>query len=155
MFTPLTAAHRADYLRFAQAFYRSDAVDHPIPLAHMERTFDAILEGSPYLAGYLFTHQGEPAGYALLMRSWSQEAGGPVVWVDELYVDSAFRGHGLGGAFLKALPDLFPGAAGFRLELEPDNTGARALYARLGFQPLWYDQMIFPAKSPLDGEDPL
>ena len=43
----------------------------------------------------------------------------------------------------------------FALELEPDNTGARALYARMGFQPLGYAQMIFPQKSPLDGEDPL
>lgn len=155
MFTPLTAAHRADYLRFAKAFYCSDAVEHPIPLSHMERTFDALAAGSPYLAGFLLTHQGAPAGYALLMKTWSQEAGGLTVWADELYVDPAFRGHGLGGAFLKALPALFPDAAAFRLELEPDNTGARALYARLGFQPLGYAQMIFSQKSPLDGEDPL
>ena len=101
MFTPLTAAHRADYLRFAKAFYCSDAVEHPIPLSHMERTFDALAAGSPYLAGFLLTHQGAPAGYALLMKTWSQEAGGLTVWVDELYVDPAFRGHGLGGAFLR------------------------------------------------------
>lgn len=155
MFTPLTAAHRADYLRFAKAFYHSDAVDHAIPLSHMARTFDALTAGSPYLAGYLLTRQGTPAGYALLMKTWSQEAGGLTVWVDELYVDPAFRGAGLGGAFLTALPALFPDAAAFRLELAPGNTGARALYARLGFQPLDYAQMILSAKSPLDGEDPL
>ena len=76
MFTPLTAAHRADYLRFAKAFYCSDAVEHPIPLSHMERTFDALAAGSPYLAGFLLTHQGAPAGYALLMKTWSQGVGG-------------------------------------------------------------------------------
>ena len=38
MFQPLTPAHRADYLALVQAFYGSDAVDHPIPLSHAEAT---------------------------------------------------------------------------------------------------------------------
>lgn len=147
MFEPLTAAHRADYLAMVGRFYSSDAVDHAIPLAHAEATFDAVLAGSPYLAGYLLTHAGRTAGYALLMKTWSQEAGGMVVWVDELYVDAAFRGRGLGAAFLRALPDLFPEAAAFRLELTPCNEGARALYTRLGYAPLGYEQMLLLRKT--------
>lgn len=147
MFEPLTAAHRADYLAMVQDFYGSDAVDHTIPLSHAERTFDAILAGSPYVAGYLFTQGDRPAGYALLMKSWSQEAGGLVVWVDEVYVDAAFRGTGLGSAFLAALPDLIPEAAAFRLELTPCNEKARALYTRLGYVPLAYAQMILHRKT--------
>ena len=52
MFQPLTPAHRADYLALVQAFYGSDAVDHPIPLSHAEATFDAIPHGSPLPAGH-------------------------------------------------------------------------------------------------------
>ena len=147
MFQPLTPAHRADYLALVQAFYGSDAVDHPIPLSHAEATFDAIAHGSPFLAGYLFLHAGQAAGYALLMKTWSQEAGGLVVWLDELYIAPAFQGHGLGSAFLRALPDLFPTAAAFRLEVTPCNQGARNLYSRMGYAPLGYEQMILTPQT--------
>ena len=76
-----------------------------------KRPSTPIAHGSPFLAGYLFLHAGQAAGYALLMKTWSQEAGGLVVWLDELYIAPAFQGHGLGSAFLRALPDLFPNAA--------------------------------------------
>ena len=142
MLIPFDAAHREAYLAMARDFYASDAVDHPIPPAQMERTYDQVLAGSPYVAGYLFSHQGRIAGYALLMKTWSQEAGGIVVWVDEIYVAPEARGAGLGTAFFQALPSLFPEAAAFRLELEPDNQKARALYGRMGFSPLGYDQMV-------------
>ena len=142
MFTPLAPCHREDYLRMAEAFYHSDAVDHLVPPSHFSAAFDALVAGSPYLSGFALTQDGQVAGYALLMKTWSQEAGGLTVWVDELYVEPLFRGHGLGREFLEALPRIFPEAVAFRLELAPDNHRAESLYGRLGFRPLAYRQMI-------------
>lgn len=137
-----TSSDRADYCRLAHEFYRSDAVDHTIPDDFISRTADAVLAGTPYAAIYMLEQDGQLAGYALLALTWSQEAGGLAVWVEELYVLPQFRGQGLGSAFFRELEGLYPSAARFRLEIEPDNLRARALYAKMGFEGLNYGQMI-------------
>ena len=80
---------------------------------------------------------GEAAGYAILSRSFSPESGSPICWIEELYIRPAFRGYGLGTKFLSSVREEFPSAR-LRLEVEPENTGAVALYKRLGFTPLEY-----------------
>ena len=45
------------------------------------------------------------AGYALLAKTFSQEAGGLVVWLDEMYVRPAYRSKGLG-------PSVSPSSSG-------------------------------------------
>jgi GNAT superfamily N-acetyltransferase len=78
-------------------------------------------------------------GYALLASFWSNEQGGEVCVVDELYLVPEVRGRGLATGFLKALArgDLpwFADAVALELEVTPHNARARALYRRLGFSP--------------------
>ena len=142
MLRHFSPADRAAYLQMAHDFYRSEAVDHTIPDSHLERTVDALLDGSPFAAAYLLEADGKTAGYVLLALTWSQEGGGLTVWVDELYVLPEFRGQGLGSACFRELRALYPAAARFRLELAPDNLRARALYERMGYQNLDYRQMV-------------
>lgn len=89
------------------------------------------------------SRMGKTAGYALLARSFSQEAGGMVTWIEELYIRPEFQGHGLGTAFFQFLEAQNDGTVKrYRLEYEPDNLRGAALYRRLGFTPLTYGQMI-------------
>ena len=134
---------RTLYLEMAREFYQTDAVSHPVPEAYFVRTYDELLRGSPYAEGYILECDGQDAGYALLARSFSQEAGGPVVWVDELYVRPQFRGRGVGKRFLAGLTELVgPQVRRLRLEVSPGNTRAARLYAGFGFAPLEYRQMV-------------
>lgn len=142
MLRPITAADEPVYCRLAHEFYRSNAVAHPIPDSHIRRTFQTILSGSPYAAAYLIEDGGQTAGYALLAVTWSQEGGGQTVWIEELYILPAFQGRGLGRSFFEALPRLYPQAARFRLEVEADNLRAKALYQRMGFDFLDYQQLV-------------
>lgn len=142
MLRRFTAADRAAYLQMAHDFYRSDAVDHVIPDSYIEKTADAVLAGTPFASIYLLEADDQTAGYALLAHTWSQEGGGETVWVDELYLLPQFRGQGLGTAFFTKLRERFPNTARFRLEIEPDNEKARALYRRMGYKPLNYQQMV-------------
>lgn len=142
MLRPFTAADRAAYLQMAHDFYRSDAVDHVIPDSYIEKTADALLAGTPFASVYMLEFQGALAGYVLLLHGWSQEGGGPTIWVDELYVLPQFRGCGLGTEVFQTLPTLYPETARFRLELEPDNHRAQALYAKMGYKVLNYRQMV-------------
>ncbi len=135
-------------------FYHSPAVCHPVPPAYFERTFDQLIQNGPYAEAYMFMHNKEASGYALLAKTWSNEAGGLVIWLEEIYIRPEFRGAGLGSAFLVFLEEKYKHiVARFRLEVEPDNEAAIRLYNRLQYQKLPYQQMIRPIseQDSLDG----
>ena len=78
--------------------------------------------------------EGRVAGYALLVAFWSNEYGGEVCCVDELYVVPGARGRGFGSALFEGIGRLWgrePVAVA--LEVRPENTRALSLYRRLGF----------------------
>lgn len=141
MIRKITEQDRALYLEMAHEFYHSPAVLHAVPDAHFERCFDEIISGSPFTDALILEHEGVAAGYALLSRTYSQEAGGLCVWIEEVYVRPQYQGKGIGKAFFHALPRIAP-AARYRLEIEPDNARAERLYRSLGFEPLLYRQMV-------------
>lgn len=131
------------FIKLVNEFYLSPAVLHPVPKENYSATFELITSGSPYANGYLFEHNGDIAGYGLTATTYSNEAGGLVIWLEEAYIRPKFRGLGLGSEFIRFIENKYQGTARrLRLEVEPDNEDAIRLYKRLGFAPLPYDQMI-------------
>lgn len=129
------------FIEMSREFYAGNAVLHNIDDSFHFNTFNELMRSDVYLECYIFeTDKGEIAGYALLDKMFSHEVGGMLVWVEELYVRSAFQGHGIGTAFFKYLYENVP-AARYRLETEPENSRARVLYERKGFKNLEYLQM--------------
>ena len=141
MIRNLSATDHELCLALCDEFYHSPAVAHPIPPSFYENTFQELMRSDVYAKCYILEAEGAPAGYALLSRSYSAEAGGPVVWVEELYLRPEFRSHGLGSEFFAFLEERHP-AARYRLEIEPDNERAAKLYRSRGFEVLPYVQMI-------------
>ena len=77
-------------------------------------------------------------GYALLVSFWSNEYGGEICVIDELYVAPANRSQGIATKLISSIePDrsLWPRCpVAIALEVTPGNSQARALYERLGFR---------------------
>ncbi len=142
MFRDFRADDRAAFLGMAGALYASGATEGGANSANFERTFDQALSGSPYVRGIMIERGGRAAGYALLALTWSNEAGGPVVWVEEIYIVPEARGRGIAGELFDYLEARYPEAARFRLEVHKENRRAMALYERLGYRRLDYVQMI-------------
>jgi ribosomal protein S18 acetylase RimI-like enzyme len=138
------------YCSMAKDFYESDAVLIHVGEDHFISAFEELMSSDTYLECFIFEWDGDVAGYALLAKTYSQEAGGIAVWIDELYVAPRFRGRGIGHEFFSYLYRTRPDSTRrFRLEVEKENEGAVKLYRSLGFSPLRYDQMIvdFPEKK--------
>ena len=143
MIRPIASADRQDYLEMCREFYSGDAVLHPVPEQYFQRTFDTLMESDTYAKAYILEEDGRRVGYALLAKTFSQEAGGPVVWVEELYIRPTYQGKGYGTGFFRFLEQELSGQVSrLRLEYEPDNLRGAALYRRLGFTPLGYGQMV-------------
>lgn len=140
MVRKMTVADRAAYLAMAGEFYASDAVHAPIPAERFVRTFDEAMRSDRYVGLYMLEMEGRAVGYALTARTYQQEAGGEVVWIDEIYVRPEGRSRGLGREFLAYVAER-SGAARLRLEVAADNVRAKALYAAMGYEELPYEQM--------------
>ena len=137
----ITSADETDFMEMSREFYASDAVLHEIDPAFHRAAFEELMRSDAYLEAVIFTVGKVPAGYALLNKTFSREAGGITVWLEELYLRPAYQGKGIGSGFFRWMEAHFP-AARYRLEVEPDNRRAAALYRRMGYSELPYLQMV-------------
>ena len=137
----ITKDDREKYTEMARAFYRSGATLYVIPDENIAAAFEEMMRSECYLLGYIFEWDGKTAGFGMLSRTYSQEAGGMVTWVEEIFVLPEYRGRGIGTEFLE-FADNMPDTARIRLEAEPDNERAIDLYLRMGYKPLDYTQYV-------------
>lgn len=137
MIRKIKSQDKTEYIKMTKDFYSSPAVLSPVPESHFEATFDEIMKGSAYTEAFIFECNSEIAGYGLIARTFSQEAGGIVIWIEEIYVKEEFRNKGLGSEFIEYVKENIP-AKRYRLETEPDNHKAQELYKRHGFEHLEY-----------------
>ena len=134
---------KKEYLSMARDFYDTDAVLFHVDNTHFAVTFDELMRSEDYALCYILELDGKAAGYSLLAKTYSQEAGGMVIWIEEIYVKPEFRGRGIGKAFFDFLIKNRPeNVKRFRLEAEKENSRAIDLYKSFGFDFLEYDQMI-------------
>lgn len=136
------------FIRMVKDFYNSEAVLHNIPENFIIQTYDEVISNSPYAKAYIIDDNNETAGYCLISLTYSNEAGGLVVWIEELYIRNKFRGLGMGSEFLDFMHKEFSGKAKrYRLELSRNNQSAERMYLRKGYKPLEYLQMVHDIKG--------
>lgn len=133
---------RTEFLQMCSDFYSGDAVAHAVNPIHFTRTFDQLMEKNHFIRGLAIEHDGAIAGYCQLSFTWSNEAGGLAVWIEELYIKPEFRNLKLGSGIIDFIKNEYSNAARLRLEVSEENQAAMRLYKRLGFQDLPYLQMV-------------
>jgi ribosomal protein S18 acetylase RimI-like enzyme len=122
-------------VRLVQAFYREDQRGAEKPAEQVLATVSELGRSKEKGSVFVFERDGELAGYAILVYSWSNELGGTVLSVDELYIDPALRRQGIASDFLGLLRKVVPeGIKAIQLEVSRSNRPALALYRTLGFQ---------------------
>jgi ribosomal protein S18 acetylase RimI-like enzyme len=109
---------------------------HEIGPAQAEAIRDLCSDASLGRA-WLLTDGCRDVGYALAYWRHSIDHGGQIAVLDDLWIDSAFRGQGLGRHLLGAVLAEVSGVGARAVVVEADLTDApaMALYRRLGFTP--------------------
>ncbi|MDY5577222.1 MAG: GNAT family N-acetyltransferase [Lachnospiraceae bacterium] len=131
------------YMELVDQFYHSEAVLHPVEKEHYEITWKELMRSNDYLECFFIEKEGKTAGFLLLSYSFSQESGGKIAWIEEIYIQPEYQGQGLGKEFFRFIEEnIEPKVTRIRLEIEPDNDGARRLYQSMGYKELPYEQMV-------------
>jgi ribosomal protein S18 acetylase RimI-like enzyme len=120
------------------ALDKEDPASVQVPEEHPRRTLER-LRAEPIRGRALILEVDEEIiGYAFLISFWSNELGGDICNLDEIFVAPAHRSRGYATSLVR---DLQRGSAlwhgrvvAVQLEVSPRNSRARALYTRLGFE---------------------
>lgn len=119
---------------------REDPGPRPVPDTHMISTLRNLRDNPVRGCAVVLALDAKVQGYALLISFWSNELGGEVCYIDELFVAAPHRSRGHATALIQELVSarcqLWPRKpVVIELEVTPNNTRARAMYSRLGFEP--------------------
>ena len=137
MWRPADSTDAAAIVRMCAALYGEDPGSARAPEEQMERTLRVLREEPDRGRAVVLDIDGRVCGYALLIAFWSNEFGGAVCTIDELYVESSERGRRHATHLIEQLTagtePWVPEAVVLMLEVTPGNTRARRLYERLGF----------------------
>lgn len=150
LFRPARREDLAQLQALVDALYKEDVdASSGQPVADIALTYDEF-ERHPakgqivVFAGIAEAEPGTVLGYAILVNFWSNEYGGDVNEIDEIYIAPAYRNRGLASAFFSHLEkNSPPSVKGWSLQVSRENPDAARLYKRVGFIPCANDYLIY------------
>jgi hypothetical protein len=83
-----------DLLKMIYSLYNEDPEGEPISENKINNTINEYKKNPQKISIYLFKKGDESIGYALLVYFWSNEYGGNILTIDELYVTEKYRSKG-------------------------------------------------------------
>ena len=127
--------HKEELVTMMQALYAEDKSNFPVDQSRFGINVECLV-ANPSQGRIVLFRQGELlCGYALLIPYWSNEFGGTLLFVDEMFVIPEARNRSIGRRFFKFLDQTRPfEAVALALEVSPGNAGALRLYESLGFR---------------------
>lgn len=126
-----TAADEGDFRRLWAGFLAHYEMDLPEKVTGL--TWARILDAASPMALRLAVPGERVAGFALFQHHPSSWVAGDDCYLEDLFVDPAFRGQGLGAALIEDLKALARARGWTRLYwmTDLDNATARRLYDRM------------------------
>lgn len=136
-YLPFEPRYQPQLTALIQQLYQEDPSGKPISLAKIEATIKT-LQTKPDLGEILLIKQDQAIiGYTILINFWSNEYGGIILHIDEIYLQPRHRSQGIGSQLINYLrTSKYKQAVALQLEVTKENHKARKLYQQLGFAPL-------------------
>lgn len=135
-------AEKQDYGQLeemCEALYLEDpSPDVKYPRENLKKSLLAFEQEPIRGCAVVYKLDGSCVAYAILASFWSNELGGEVCTIDELFTKKEFRGRGIARELFQSLhkrTDYWPReTVTLELEVTPDNHRSRGFYEREGFR---------------------
>ena len=123
--------------------YEKDPAGKPVTGDKIDKTIREFSDHPEKGRIVVFTVAEEIVGYAITVYYWSNEYGGDVVNIDELFVKESWRNQGIATRFFSKISSNTGGAVkALQLEVTPTNQQALSYYEHLGFEPTKNSQLL-------------
>jgi GNAT superfamily N-acetyltransferase len=117
-----------------QALFDEDPPSSPVDPSRFPVTIETLLAEPSRGTIIIIEESHWTRGYAILIPYWSNEYGGTIVYVDEIFVVPQARNRGIAHQFFEFLASSKPfDAIALALEVSPANQRAHRLYESIGF----------------------
>jgi len=123
--------------------YNEDPEGMPITEEKIIKTVNESIR-HPEKVQIIMIHCGNSnIGYGIITFLWSNEYGGDVINIDELFITEEYRNQRAATEFFEYLFEVYKNVVLFELEVTPSNKGALRLYENLGFKSSANTHMIY------------
>jgi ribosomal protein S18 acetylase RimI-like enzyme len=130
----LEESDKEEVVAMIQAFYEEDMSGKRKAKEQVYKSLEAFEKHPDYGSVTVFTAEEIIVGYCIIVHFYSNEYGGMMLYIDELYVVPEYRGKGIATDFIRQLRGNNEiDCVAMKLEVLPYNTKAFKLYERLGF----------------------
>jgi ribosomal protein S18 acetylase RimI-like enzyme len=134
-FRPLRHTDYSELKRMIHALYVEDPVNEPITDKKISKTVIELRRKPCKGKILIFEKDNVTIGYSILVFYWSNEYGGDILHIDELYVKPEYRERGAATCFFKHIARTYGGqVVALQLEVSPSNIRAMNYYKKLGFK---------------------
>jgi ribosomal protein S18 acetylase RimI-like enzyme len=130
-----TSSDIGTLVELMHAFYAESAF--PLDRAWAAGAFAQLLADPSRGAVWILAVHGTPVGHVVLSVRFAMEFGGLSAYIDDLFVQPAYRRRGVARAGLEALiaESSHRGCRSLHVEVDPKNLAAIALYREFGLRP--------------------
>ncbi|MDJ0779153.1 MAG: GNAT family N-acetyltransferase [Gammaproteobacteria bacterium] len=130
-------------MRLMQEFHEFDHTE-PFDEAPAKMAMENVMSDERVGLVWLIRSSGEDVGYIVLTLHYRLESRGTCANLDELFINEANRGQGIGSKAMEFLENTCRdhGVAVMQLEVKKDNPEAASLYEKAGFEILDRDFML-------------
>lgn len=130
-----------EFLEMASSLYSEDLEGQPMNRTKVNSTINECKKNPQKVRIIILLNNNEIIGYSILVYFWSNEYGGNILFIDELYVKEDSRNRGIGAYFLNCIEKM-DNIVALQLETNPSNKRVFNYYTRLGFEVVGNTQLI-------------
>lgn len=151
---PMSISDRPAVAYMIKGLYSEDPNGKKMTDEKVLRTFEELTAHPEKGTIWVMEKDSKIVGYAITINYWSNEYGGNILFLDELYVIPSERRSGIGSEFIRYIKEKTPNdAVAILLEVLPANESARRFYEKVGFRTSRYAHyvMVIRASDPMKG----
>ena len=125
---------KKELIELIQNLYKKDSNGESINLQKINRTLKELFLHTEKGSIFVIEEKEKIIGYSIIINYWSNEFGGNILFIDEIFIHQDYRNMGIGTNFINYLiKNKINSSVGIQLEVVKSNTKAKNFYEKLGF----------------------